>query len=104
MNKKLYAQATQNVDFEIEDEIKERIQEEYEGLLFESEKKLADEKTLQKIKGLYEESKTIFPRNWGDAYPTHHKKQALEEYAKTGIYNPNKLLLIEKWIKSRIHN
>ena len=96
MCEELYEQAKQNVAFEIREKIKERIREEYKKLKFESEKKQADKKTSQKIKSLYKKSKTIFPINWGNAYSTHHRKQEIEEYAKTGIYHPQKLLNLEK--------
>ena len=103
-NKRLFEIAKRNVRTDIDEDIKERVLEEYEELFHENQKRKANKKTYKKIKHLFQVSKKIISHNFGDSFHVHHAKETIKEYAKTGIYHPASFKDLEKWINSRLNS
>ena len=62
----------------------------------------ANKKALARIKKLYELSKQVWPRNWGDSFNIQGAKNLIREYAEKGRYDPKRLEGLEKLFKERI--
>ena len=101
MNKRLYLQAKRNIWNEIEDEITERVRQDYKDLIYEAQLRKADKPTLKEIKSLYRQSKGLKRGGFGDFY-TWHLQKTIKEFAKTGFYHQDEFKEIRKVTNSRI--
>ncbi|MBS3169205.1 hypothetical protein J4210_01870 [Candidatus Woesearchaeota archaeon] len=106
MDIKLYKQAKQNIqkqrEQELREEIQEDVKEEYERLKFESEKVIADEAILAKIKILHQKCSKLSAIQMYDQPRIDHRADILEMYLKTKRYHPRELKELEAFVKRRL--
>lgn len=95
MNKKLYEEAKENVLLQRNEDLKEEIKEEYEALLFESQKLAADKEMLVYLKKLLKKARKIPVKSMGSAYYMNHLKGKIITMIEEGKYHPRDLKEVE---------
>jgi len=97
-NQSLYIRALINVIKNHLEKFIANIREEYECLLFQTQKRKASKKTLDLLKIYYEKVNKIEIRGIGHAYKLHALRLSLEESLKTRYYHPSQLKIYQNYL------
>ena len=105
MDKALFEKARVNVlqkrENELQEVIHEEVREEYEHLIFESEKLLVDAASLEKINLLYKQCLKLPSIRMYDAPYIFRQANILSNYIKTRRYHPQELKELEDFVMRR---
>ena len=88
-NKELYTQAKTNVILYEKERIQSKTQKEYEHLVYESQKRKANKKTMKKLLKLYKTA--VETSGWHHGQVMHIIRERLKEVIETGIYHPEEI-------------
>ena len=101
MNKKLYEQAKKNVEKALKKELNEKIMDECNALVYQSQLK-EDKRTMKKLRNLYKKLKKIQPWNFGHSLVLNDMKREFERIISAGKYHPKEIRGLENDVKRKL--